>query len=319
MQWVSLLGFVASSVAPLAAASPTDDIMAYRALAEQDLRLATVGYRLAKGSASFCTRKSRNPGWVVHDKSQYPDPDIAQSAFGFRSAVAVSAVVPGSTAEAIGLKPGDGIIAVNDLTVSGLSFAKNKRASARLETVQNILSDAFDASDPVKITLETANGRKQFALNPAAICASRFWLDTSSRLDAGADGVSVRVTEGLLDFTEKNDSELAAIVAHEMSHNLLGHRQRLATSGKSNKEILATEIEADRLSVWLMANAGYDTAAALRFAERYGRKSGLGIFSAGTHLRWKNRQRVMQQEIARIARVPAEQGLRPPPLLMTSE
>ena len=179
MQWVSLLGFVALSVAPLAAASPTDDIMAYRALAEQDLRLATVGYRLAKASASFCKRKSRNPGWVLHDKAQYPDPIIAQSAFGFRSAVAVSAVVRGSTAEAIGLKPGDGIIAVNDLTISGLSFAKNKRASARLETVQNILSDAFDGPAPVKITLETANGRKQFAINAAAICASS--VDTRTR------------------------------------------------------------------------------------------------------------------------------------------
>ena len=317
--WTSLLLFVALSTAQLTSASQSQDMLAYRALVQQDLRLASVGYLLAKASAPFCKRKSRNPGWVLHDKAQYPDPDIAQAAFGFRAAVALSAVVPGSTAEAIGLKPGDGIIAVNDLTVSGLPFAKNKRASARLETVQNILSDAFDASDPVKITLETANGREQFAINPAAICASRFWVDTKSRLDAGADGVSVRVTEGLLDFTEKNDSELAAIVAHEMSHNLLGHRQRLATSGKSNKEILATEIEADRLSVWLMANAGYDTAAALRFAERYGRKSGLGIFSAGTHLRWKNRQRVMQLEIARIASVPAEHGLRPPPLLMTSE
>ncbi len=67
-----------------------------------------------------------------------------------------------------------------------------------------------------------------------------------------------------------------------------------------------------------MANAGYDTAVALRFAERYGRKTGLGIFSAGTHLRWKNRQKVMQQEIALIESILDERGLRPPPLLAAS-
>jgi hypothetical protein len=293
--------------------------MAYRALAQQDLRLATVGYRLAKASAPFCKRKSRNPGWVLHDKAQYPDPNIAQSAFGFRAVVAVSAVVPGSTAEAMAIKPGDGVIAVNGLAIAGLPIAKGQRASVRLEKVHNILGDAFDASAPVEMTLETAEGIKQVALSPTAICASRFWVDTRSRLDAGADGFSVRVTEGLLDFTAQDDAELAAIVAHEMSHNLLGHRRRLASGDGSNKEILATEIEADRLSVWLMANAGYDTAAALRFAERYGRKTGLGIFSAGTHLRWKNRQKVMQQEIANIATVPAEHGVRSPPLLVSSE
>lgn len=290
-------------------------MLAYRALVQQDLRLASVGYRLAKANAPFCKRKSRNPGWVLHDKAQYPDPDIAQAAFAFRAPIAVSAVVPGSAAETIGVKPGDSIIAVNDIEIARLSLSEKKRASARLEKVQNIIGEALDSSATIKITLETADGRKQVTLSPPAACASRFWVDTKSRLDAGADGVSVRVTEGLLDFTEKDDAELAAIVAHEMSHNLLGHRQRLATSARSNKEILATEIEADRLSVWLMANAGYDPAAALRFAERYGRKTDLGIFSAGTHLRWKNRQKVMQQEIAIISNFPAQQGLRSPPLL----
>jgi hypothetical protein len=139
--------------------------------------------------------------------------------------------------------------------------------------------------------------------------------DTKSKLDAGADGVSVRVTEGLMAFTADDEGQLAAVVAHEMSHNLLGHRQRLAATGNSNKQILETEIEADRLSVWLMANAGYDTQAALHFMERYGRRTDLGIFSAGTHLRWKNRQKVMQREIALIKQTVAENRPLTPPLL----
>ena len=146
-------------------------------------------------------------------------------------------------------------------------------------------------------------------------CASDFWVDTKAKLDAGADGERVRVTSGLLLFAD-TDNELAAAVAHELSHNLLGHRERLNAVKRRTSEILATEIEADRLSVWLMANAGYEPAAALRFAERYGRKTGLGIFSEGTHLRWKNRVKVMQAEIDLMQKTLKQDGLLPPPLLV---
>jgi beta-barrel assembly-enhancing protease len=298
-----------------AAAGEAPEIADYQALAKQDLRLAILGHRLASANAPFCERKSRNPGWVLHDKAQYPNPAIAQAAFGFRASVAVSAVVPGGAAEALGIKQGDGIIAINGIDISSRKFVRQRRASARLEKLQNLLGGALDTKGTADIMLLTSDGRKMVTLAPPAICASRFWVDTQSRLDAGADGVSVRVTEGLMAFTADDDAQLAAVVAHEMAHNLLGHRQRLAATGKSSKQILKTEIQADRLSIWLMANAGYDTAAALRFIERYGRKTDLGILSARTHLPWKNRQDVMKQEIMAIQQSVAKNGLFPPPLL----
>ena len=301
------------------ASAAKPDVAAYQALAREDLRLATVGYRLATANAPFCARKGQNPGWVLHDKAQYPDPETAQAAFGFFAAVAVSAVVPGGAADAAGIKSGDGLTAINGAEISELRFSPQERASARLEKVQSILNDALNSNGGAEIAIATAAaGQKLVTLNPRASCASRFWLDTQSGLDAGADGISVRVTEDLLAFTADDDAQLAAVVAHELAHNLLGHRQRLTRVGKNRAVILATEIEADRLSVWLMANAGYDTEAALRFAERYGRKTGLGIFSDGTHLRWKNRQKLMQQEIAVIARTEAHSGLRAPPLLLAA-
>ena len=311
-----LLVALATTQAAFAAAP---DVADYQSLVKQDLRLAIVGHRLASANAPFCVRKTRNPGWVLHDKAQYPNPKTAQAAFGFRAPIAVSAVVPGGAAEMLGIKPGDGIVAANEANISDADFVQDERTSARLENFQDILGEALDTTGAVEITLMLADRQKKVTLTPPAICASRFWVDTKSKLDAGADGVSVRVTEGLIAFTAEDDAQLAAVVAHEMSHNLLGHRQRLAATQKSIKQILATEIEADRLSIWLMANAGYDTAAALRFIERYGRKTGLGVFSSGTHLRWKNRQRVMQQEITLIQQAVAENGLRRPPLLTAGE
>ena len=100
MKWLcGIMLMLATAAAQPASASRADDIAAYRALAQQDLRLAMVGHRLATANATFCQRKTRNPGWVLHDKAQYPDATIAQVAFGFRAPVAVSAVVPGGAAQ----------------------------------------------------------------------------------------------------------------------------------------------------------------------------------------------------------------------------
>jgi Zn-dependent protease with chaperone function len=317
VKWAAGILLMAALITPSDAAAPAD-LVAYQALAQQDLRLATIGYRLASANAPFCDRKTLSPGWVLHDEAQYPDKGLAKTAFVFRSPVAISSVVSGGEAAQLGLQPGDGVAAVDSIDVTAPNVVKKGRATARVEKIQTLLKDAFAKSGSAVVSMKTAAGPKDVKLQPPAVCSSQFWVDTKAKLDAGADGVSVRVTEGLMTFTAADDAELAAVVAHEMSHNLLRHRERLAATDRANKQVLATEIEADRLSVWLMQNAGYDPTAAVRFIERYGRKTGLGIFSDGTHLRWRNRQMLMQSEIAGMMQADARNGVRSPPLLRPS-
>jgi beta-barrel assembly-enhancing protease len=155
-------------------------------------------------------------------------------------------------------------------------------------------------------------------------CRSRFELRPSGSYGASADGDIVGITVPMLAFMV-DDDELAAILAHELSHNLLEHRRRLNEAGvqrglmqqlgRNARLTLATEIEADRLSIWLMANAGYDPQGAVRFWTRYGRQRGKGIFSAPTHYRWKKRVGLFEEEMTRMAALGSDRRSWHPPLL----
>jgi beta-barrel assembly-enhancing protease len=320
----ALLGLLSFMATPAIAVPPKPaDIAAYQALVAQDLRLATIGYRLASANAPFCANKARNPGWVLHDERQYPDLDMARAAFTFRQPVSISALVPGGPAEHVGMVVGDGPYGIgkdSEIWYGGQPI-HHVASIERLENVKTNLAKALAQTPPLPITMTTSSGDRMFGLNPPPICASDFWVDTRSSRDAGADGEAVRVTSGMMAYIE-DEAELAAVVAHELSHNLLNHRERLeaakATKGAARKtrlRIIDTEIEADQLSVWLMTNAGYDPAASVRFWQRYGPTYGSELFTGRAHLKWKQRISLLQNEINRLRQVPVDKGLLSPPLL----
>lgn len=310
------MSFASSLLLVVAApAANGPDVAAYRTLVEQDLRLTAVGYRLAAANVAFCGRKERNPGWVIHDVAQYQDMRTAFSAFAFTAPVSVAAVVNGGPADHAGVAAGDGLEAIGEESLDWGDNAKGQPTYERVMIVKNLLRQQLTGAETLSLDLNRNQKVIRKVVKPAPVCASDFQVDTKNGVDAGANGEVVRVTYGMMGYVA-DDDELAAVVAHEFAHNILGHRARLATVKRGKiKAILATEIEADRLSVWLMANAGYDPAAALRFTERYGRKYGLGVFSDGTHLRWKNRVKVMNAEIDLMARTGKQGGMLPPPLL----
>lgn len=298
------------------AAPSEEEITAYRQLVEQDLRLATIGYRLASATAPFCRNKGTNAGWVIHDIAQYPQKEIARAAFGFEQPVEISAVVPGGPADKAGLKAGDGFLVIRNVKIPEIA-TKNETYN-RVAEVKELAEQSWSARNLSIMELQGANGPFETTFYPEDVCASDFQIDVKNGVDGGADGKMVSISLGLMRFAP-DDAELAAAVAHEMAHNLLNHRQKLDALKKAkkrkNSDIKATEREADRLSVWLMANAGYDPKSALIFWERLGRKYGLGIFEDGTHDRWKTRVKSMQAEIDLMAKTEKQNGLLPPPLL----
>ena len=317
-----LFGASASQAVPNSA-----DIAAYRALVEQDARLASIGYRLVLANAPFCVIKERNPGWVVHDVAQYPDVEVAKAAFGFAKPIQIAALVKNGPAEAAGMKVNDGVNALDDAALPGPENSAEKTGYRRMASFKALIAARMSQKTTLPLKLTRQGGTVDVILSAPLVCASDFQIDPSAQFDAGAQGNMVSITSAFAEYAA-DEAELAAIVAHELAHNILQHRARLDAAkvnrglgrsfGKSRQAILATEIEADQLSVWLLANAGYDPAAAIIFWQRYRRERGAQLFSDGTHLNWNKRIAIMQTQIDRMLEAPAQDGKRTPPLLVAT-
>ncbi|MEM8723912.1 MAG: hypothetical protein AAGE86_00175 [Pseudomonadota bacterium] len=105
------------------------------------------------------------------------------------------------------------------------------------------------------------------------------------------------------------DEEIfAGAVAHELAHNLLGHRKWLEANGEGRRNVRRIEREADRLMPWLMANAGYDPEAAYRFMTTWGPKHDGGLFRARTHDGWDERAEFIAAEIPLIKELMEREG-----------
>ena len=101
------------------------------------------------------------------------------------------------------------------------------------------------------------------------------------------------------------------LVAHELAHNILRHRARLAAAkvdtgigaefGRNRLLNRRTEDEADRLSVHLLRNAGYDPRLAVAFWRDEGPKVDGGLFRSRIYASATDRAKAIAAEIARIA------------------
>lgn len=93
-------------------------------------------------------------------------------------------------------------------------------------------------------------------------------------------GGRIYVSDGALNAC-RDDAEFAALLAHEMGHQIAGHfRKPQAPSRRSDEQSRlpmgslrlaldpSNELEADKISIELLRAAGYDPRAALRVAKR---------------------------------------------------
>ncbi|MBY0285115.1 MAG: peptidase M48 family protein, partial [Sphingomonas sp.] len=100
------------------------------------------------------------------------------------------------------------------------------------------------------------------------------------------------------------------IVAHELAHIILKHRARMDAAGvkygifselgRSGRLHAQAESEADRLSVYLLFNAGYDPRLAGAFWRGPGKKLDGGLFRNRAYRSWRERATALDAEAANI-------------------
>lgn len=315
-------------LAILVVASPAAaaDSRHWTALRDIDARMAMIAFRLAIGNAALCRDLQPTPGFQLHAIDQY-DPGSRselRTEFGFSRPVQVQAVVPGSPAAVAGIADDDALIAIGD---EDLPVAGSATLTSSTRDAANTLLARQSMLEPLRITVERAGVRRLVTVPASPGCRSAFEVLLGAPFKASSDGRTVQVGFGF--FRRLGDAEVAAVVAHELSHTVLRHRIRLKAAGarwglrsqlgRSARLFRQTEEEADRLSVHLLRNAGYDPHAAVRFWRGKGRQLGAGIFGSPTHGSSKARATTIEAEIAAMAPLGTSPGTLPPVLATRDE
>jgi len=299
--FVGLLATAPIAFGRLAASVPTP-------LYSVEARIQTIMYRLAVGSADLCHVTVPTLGFVVHDLSQYGGryKETARVAYHFNDDPQVLAVVAASPAYAAGLRAGDALISVAEAPLprsSGVSKASFERTAAILAQLEGSA-----ARGPLVLGVRRGDRSLRIRFEARLGCPAHVQIARSKRIDARADGVNIELTTSLIDFTD-NDDQLAAVVAHELAHNILEHAARLRSAkvstgifhqfGKSAELTRLAEDDADRLSVHLLHRSGYSPAEAISFW-RKSQMSGRTLFHSPTHRGAADRARLISQEVSTL-------------------
>lgn len=270
---------------------------------DADQRLQDVGWTLAAANAAFCPKVVPSIGLQLQDMASYGAPDVARAALGLTRDFAVQTVARGSPAAATG------------------DFARN-REIVRLERFDPNgwpAGTAMDwqrlvwAHDHVEAMLTEHGGiaigfadGAEARVQPVAVCATRFELMGEGRR-AVADGSRVVIGIEFPAFAYPEEEVFAALVAHELAHNVLGHDAWLDRVGRKPRNVRRIEREADRLVPWLLANAGYDPAAGPAFMKRWGSQHDSGVRLRRRYDGWDERAERMAAEVPLVkARITAE-------------
>jgi hypothetical protein len=285
----------------LLVASPAaaQDASGSGSLRAQDERLLRIAEPILVGNLPLCDRTMPRLGVALQSTDQYG----AGEHRGFAAPVAFAAVLPESAAAEAGIAPNDGLLAVN-----GQPVAKRTELEA-----SPLRDSAFAAiaehkgDEPLVLEVVRGGKRREVVLRTPAECRILAEILADGGTTARSDGRVIQISHGIA--ARATDQEIAVIFAHELAHSILRHRDRLSAAdvskglggefGRDRRLNREAEIEADRLSVHLLANAGLDPASAPAFwRSPLGKRLGGGLFRSRVYPSPEARAQQLESEIA---------------------
>jgi membrane-associated protease RseP (regulator of RpoE activity) len=307
-----LIAIVGAAAAVMTGSAANAEGISIRELGKQQLRLATIGYRIAAANAQSCARPEMMSGIIAHDLTQYPAAarPLVSQAFSLNAGFGVLQIVPGSAADRAGLKIDDEILAVGEATVEDQPAVASARQSySREEQFVGMLSAAL-AKGHTPLLVRRAGQLLHLTIQGQPGCGGNVILSTSSNLNAWSDGSRVMVTTAMMQQAA-NDDELAFVIAHEMAHNILGHAHNdsmglFGMLGFGSARVKRMEVDADSYAVPLMNAAGYSPFGGISFLQETSRRMWWSDLSLD-HPSFGRRIKIVT---AAIGRLPQANGLR---------
>jgi hypothetical protein len=307
MRALMLAALLAAQAGEPAPAPPPLDYAAERAAIaryqDANQRLQDTGWRLARANAAFCPRVIASIGLQVQDMASYGAPDVARAALGLTRDFAVNAVAAGSPAALSGqFNRNREIVGLESFDPNGwpaappMAWERTTRAHDHIDAM---------LVEHGGITIAFADGAEARVI-PVEVCATRFDLFADEhRAFANGERVIFGINSPAYGYEEP---VFAALLAHELAHNVLGHDGWLDRVGRKAKNVRRIEREADRLVPWLLANAGYDPAAGAEFMTRWGKQYDAGLKLRRTHDGWDERAESMTTEVPLVRAAIAAEG-----------
>src|SRR4051812_18516996 len=141
------VAIISAAIGAVVMSSPaTAAPMSLRVFAEQQMRVATIGYRLNTANANSCRQPQMLTGMLLHDLSQY-DPAVRASvsrAFSLWSGFGIIQIVPGSAADRAGVHIDDEVLAVGGISVEDpTAVTRSGKSYRRMERFAGILQSAL--------------------------------------------------------------------------------------------------------------------------------------------------------------------------------
>lgn len=232
--------------APFFFASADQNAVSHRLGRQQ--RLNAVAFPILRSAQPFCGERTKlSHGLSVAQES--PFANVNESAYRERARRSnrprLLYTVPGSPAHRAGLRGGDEILSVNGV--------RTERKGSKV--LFRAMREGGDA--PLWLLVRRGSEKRLAKVVPVAICDTPVVLAGTQEVVSWSTRSKVKVGEGMVRFV-RTDTELALVVAHELSHIILGHAGAFFGRGSARYEN-----DADYLGLYLVANAGFDPDQAL--------------------------------------------------------